>query len=316
MADAVSPSGAGSDTLAPIATTSPVVDAPSFEGTKHKLKISGQEKELDYAEMKRLAEKAGGADEVFRTSAEDRKWRAENEKELAKLKRLKDPALTREEFFELMGDNAYRLSEEAMITQMEWDALSPEQQRMMQLEWERDQLAREKAEREETVAKQTKTQQRADAVAFVDNILADAITAAKADGIPVDSLPGIAEEVIDRMLAFLENVEEEEKQGRTVAHSFNPKDAIKMIHQEKEAALKALIGKMEPKELKKLLSKEQQQALRSEQISNIWTPTPPAANKPESKSLFDAPTPSVQRGNVRMKTKDAFDILEKQLAGA
>jgi hypothetical protein len=111
-------------------TPAPAPAAPE----RHKLKVNGQEREYTIDELKTMAAKAGGADEMFRQSAAMRKEKQELEEKLKK-----DPYffVKHPEY----GPSIRKAVEDAIYEEIDMQKLSPAERRVKELE-------REKAERE------------------------------------------------------------------------------------------------------------------------------------------------------------------------
>ena len=98
---------------------------------KHKLKINGQEREVTIDEMRRMAEKAGGADEMFRQSAAMRK---EGQELAEKLRKDPNYFVKHPEY----GPSIRKAVEDAIYEEIDMAKLTPEQRRIKELEREKE----------------------------------------------------------------------------------------------------------------------------------------------------------------------------------
>lgn len=291
---------------------------PNFKGTKHRYKASGKEYEVDYDKLLERASKAHGADERF---SQAKKLEEETK---ARLARLKDPQVEDfQELIDLVGyEKAVKWARTLVWDEIQWEEL-PEAERRARLAEKKAQEAEEKlTKREKEEAEQRKQALEAQAVEAVDREIAAALEEARKEGIDPDDFPELVEYTVDTLMAYLEQLEEDEAQGRPVRGAPpKPIDVIKDYRGRFEKNATSYLTKIPAERLRSMLTKEQLSALRQAEIDDLYAPIPSGtrsrskeADKPISP--FDSKSNGSEgRSQRRMKSDDWFKAMDRRFGG-
>lgn len=291
-------------------------DAPEeivdpFKGTKHKIKSKGKEVELDYDELRKRAEKADGADQIFQEQAQVRKQLKEMESKLGKLSAADQDNFL--EMVEIIGwEKAQKFANTLVKKQIEWEELSDhEQQRILkdqEAEEAKAELAKLKGKEQDANAQRD----RSIAMDLIDKEVGEALAYAKENGLSIAEAPRFAEKVVDELLAYLEFCEAEEKAGREVrTPPPTAVDVAKMLQSRKTEGTQSFLKKLDAKSLRSMLSPEQLKELRQSEIDDLYTPIPRNASKRQVTD--ESINPFQSKKEEPRGTNDWFAAMDKAL---
>lgn len=146
-----------------------------LETTKHKVKINGEEKEIDYATLRRDYQIKAAADKKFKDAAEARK-KAEDIMELLR----KDPkkALSHPD----IGIDLTEFAENIIVEHLEQASMTPEQKELSELRRFKEQQEKAAAEK---AAQEAESQEDAEVQALVEQFESEAPDALVSAGLPI-----------------------------------------------------------------------------------------------------------------------------------
>jgi hypothetical protein len=293
--------------------------SPNFKGTKHRYKAMGKEYEVEYDKLIERASKAHGAEERF---SQAKKLEEETK---ARLSRLKDPSNEDwQELIELIGyDKAVKWARNLVWDEIQWEELPEAERRARLAEKKAQDVERKLSEREKAEAEARKQALEADAVEAVDREISEALEEARKEGIDPDDFPELVEYTVDTLMAYLEQLEEDERAGRQPRGA--PPKPIDVIRQYKERFDKnatSYLKKIPAERLRSMLTPEQLSALRQAEIDDLYAPIPSGtrgrskdADKPLS-PIFDEKQPGTRgRSERRMKSDDWFKAMDRRFGG-
>lgn len=182
--------GSSADTVAP-----PKDETPSYKGTKHKLKIYNQEREVDYDDLLGLAQKGEAADIKFQEAS---KLMKEVESFRSNpFAALKESGATKQQ----IADFAAKILEE----QLQYDGLSESEKRALQLEEENKSYKQklEEQEKARTEYEQKIAEQRA--VQEIDTQLEKVLS-----NLGRKPTPKLVARIAEQMLAHLDSTDGQE----------------------------------------------------------------------------------------------------------
>ncbi len=256
-APAVKPT-APANTNASEAPAKPANDNATPAEPRYKVRVRGQERELSMAELTKLAEKGGGAEEVYREAAQLRKRISEDPlgtiAELKGDKSTAGKALVRS----LLADpDVRRVLEQEIVAHYEYEGLPEDERRRV----DEDRQVRAKAQRADEYERQIKAQQVEQRTAHYQRHLSTVFTRElTALGVPVDSDSlGWMAFYTERALETQENVTPAQLAERVKAKVGPRQPDIKTMTAE---------------QLEALLSEEQRAGLRARDVERLKAATP------------------------------------------
>lgn len=228
--------------------------SPNFKGTKHKVKIDGREMEVDYDELVSDYQARKSSMQRFN---EAQKLANEAKEKLSKAEQF-EKALEQGDIKwleqKLGKAKAKEVMENYLIEQLEYEQLSPEAKRALELEEENKRL-KQKQEDDEKSAKQ-KAKEDADrkAHAQLDNEIKEALK-----GLGRKPTPTMALRIVDEMI-----IAREGKKGEISAKDASVR-AIKRIHGD----IKEYLPGLSAEELRQVIPQEVIDALREDEIKRV-----------------------------------------------
>jgi len=247
-ATAIPASGKAPASIADSATT------PDFKATKHKLKIDGQDMELDYDDLVRRAQKSTAADKRF----QEAKRLHDEASKVRESSQSVEAALAKGDLSYLVNklgpQKAKEVFENFLIEQMEYDQLPPAEKRARELQRRLDDNEAERKAETEDRTKEARALATQKAMADLD---ADISEALKADG--KKPTPRLVLRILDELEAPVN------ARGQKITASQAKEKAIEGIHRD--------IGEYLPgvpvDVLIKILPKEVLQKLREYEVEQV-----------------------------------------------
>ena len=286
-ADAGSDAGGishGSET--PASTTVEGHDGPSahsFKGTKHKVKIDGAEREVDYDDLLR--------DYQTREAAHKR-WREANELETKRKQReelaKKDPAA----YLKELGHDPEEFATELLLKKIEWQEMTAEQREAVVAKRERDELKRQLEEKTALERKEALETAQSEALAEIDTDIAEALKSAGQK-----PTPRLVARLAETMLAHLEG-------GKQVKAT----EVYGNVRQEYLADIVEFLTEMPVEEARKLLPKKFLDGLRRANVDETLS------RQPIPGTRRDRPAEAPRKPEKATTTDDFFSKLEKRFA--
>lgn len=263
--------------------------APSFTGTKHKVKIDESELEVDYDELVRGYQKGRSANERFQRASEMQKAVQ------TFVERAKQGDLDWLEDLGVGEEKARQWAEKRLLKHIEWEQMSPEQKELVKVRREKEALEREREE-----ARQSYEQQQAQAAekqAFLE--IDDEISAAvKALG--KRATPRLVRRIAEQMMAGLS-----QEDGQRLPADRAAKAAFSGLVTDAES----LLSEMSPAEVLAILDRAGKRDLVRREFVNEAVAQAPMSRPQAKTATSDRP------GKLkRMTTDEWFNRLEKRVS--
>ena len=242
-------------------------DAVKEAAKKYKLKIEGQELEVDESELLKGYSMTKAANLRFEKAAEEKR-RAEQERQEAI--KLRD-AMKANPFdvMKELGLDPRKVSEEFLIKQLEYEAMSPEAKKAMELEQKlkayEEKEARVKAEAEEK-AKKEEEETRAKEIAEMSQKIAKDYEVQFLDALEASKLPKTA--------AMVAKIAEKMDIALSQGYELPVKHAVKLVEKDLIQYKKSLIEGMSADELAEFLGDEPIKKLRKRDVEKVKNPVP------------------------------------------
>lgn len=298
---------------------------PDFSATKHRLKVNDVEEELSYEELKARAQKASAADRRFEQAAA-------KERRLGKLiEQAKKGDLTWLE--NLIGEEAaVQWAENRLGRVIDWNKKTPEEQRAIKAERERDEKARLLAERE---AEDARRQRHIEVIREAKALDAEMNEAFKKLGQPVN--PYLIKWAAEQMEAAMPDEDDEDQEYEPMSAEAALSAATRRVGRDvvnilprlpKEQRLqlapmlvKAMMEGIDIGELRAVLPRDFLDALRKANLKDAEDQDPLRAGRanPDASATRRDPT-SIEMGKPRSKsrivastTDEYFKLMEESL---
>jgi hypothetical protein len=255
---------------------------PDFRGTKHRVKIEGQEREVDYDELI--------ADYQLKQASHKRLQEASSKEKQAQqvLKALEEGDISY--VTQKVGKaKAKELFENFLIEQMEYEQLSPAEKRAIELEREAEALKREKAERENADKEKEKVALMEKAHRELDLEVGEALKE-----LGRKPTPRLVIRVIDEMIARMD------AKGQAVT----AKDATKYAQKGILEDIREYLPQLNSQELREILGKDILRKLNEEDVSRVMDDASRRRVKPQGQR---EPEPK-----KKLSTDDWFKEREKR----
>ena len=240
---------------------------------KYKVTVDGSELEVDIDELRSSYSHVKASNDRFSKAAQEKKEAAALRQEAESLKaRMKsDPWSVMQE----LGLDPRTTSEEYLIKKLEFDALTPEQKKIMELEQknksyeEKEALTKKEREEAEKAAKDAKDAEviASKSAEFIKEYEAAFLEALKPSSLPKNHL-------------MVAKVAEKMRIAADQGWEMSPKQAVKVLEQEVIAAKKALIDSLSPDELAAFLGDENLKKVRKRDVEKLKNPIPQVDNAP------------------------------------
>lgn len=240
---------------------------------KYKVTVDGTEQEVDIDELRSSYSHVKASNERFSKAAQAKKEAESLRQEAENLKaRMKsDPWSVMEE----LGLDPRTTSEEYLIKKLEFDALTPEQKKIMELEQknksyeEKEALTKKEREEAEKAEKDAKDAEiiAAKSAEFVKEYEATFLEALQKSTLPKNHL-------------MVSKVAEKMRIAADQGWEMSPKQAVKVLEREVAAAKKALIDSLSPDELAEFLGDENLKKVRKRDVDKLRNPIPQVDNTP------------------------------------
>jgi hypothetical protein len=276
---------AGEEQNAPESTPEP----SESKSSKHKIKVDGEEIVVDIEsqldELLAAYSKVKASNKRFEEAAIERKRASEEKAKVEELKnKMKsDPWAILSE----LGTDPRKMAEDYLIKQLEFDSLTPEQKKALDLEaklkeYEDREASAKKAEEERAKAEEDeKNKKEIERLSheYAKQYEAEFLEALSATKLPRS--PALVKSVAEKMHTALE-------QG----YELSVKQAVKIVEREIMDYKKALIKDMDPDMLADFLEEDGLKKVRQRDVKNLKNPTPKKDDKAKETEdkKEDAPT--------------------------
>jgi hypothetical protein len=260
-------------------------DPEPWKKIKHKIKVDGQEAELDYDEIVRRAQKATGAEKRMQEAAQYRKT-------LEQSWNASDPS----HFFKAKNLNPEEWAEQLLLEKMKREAMTPAEKKAFEKE-QADKADRSKKDQEleelRANQKQLITQQ---VVAKLDGEIVDAFKA-------IDMKPN---PLIVKRMAEIMDMHMDAHDGEMMPAKQALEQALGYRKTDSEEYLQSLTAE----QLRTLLPKKLLDELRRQDVELVRSQSPMRSK--ESKGTSQPSTPKAQK---RLSTEEFFKAMEAKLSG-
>ena len=289
--------------------TPPAPENP-YKGTKHKFKANGKEIEVDYDDLLSKASLAEGANQKFQ---EAKVMRKELEDKLGRLSNAEADNL--DEIIETLGiDKVLKIANTISEKELYWNQLSEEEREDLLYRQKADAALNELEALKGKERQAAQQQAQIEAYNVINDEIGEALALAKAEGVPLADLPEIAEGIVDEMLAFLEFMEREEKEGRKLTSPPpSAKDVVKKLQSKYEERSGTYLKKLNAKQLKSMLSPEQLADLRKEEIDGLYGSNSPRRTSQQADEVIKPFSNQDENQSKPRKSDDWFKQMDKKL---
>lgn len=281
-------------------------ETPNFKGTKHRVKIDQEEREVDYDELISDYQTKQASNRRFQQAAEMMKELGATKAEIDAFK--KDPV----EALRRAGVNPRDWAEKLLLEEIEYEQMSPAEKRAIAAEQKAKELEEKLSAREKAEKQQAARQAEAKAVQEIDQEIGAALKELGRRPTP-RLVARIAESLIADFEASLEplrarfgdNVPDE---AFGSVKRMSAGDAVKRVQQEYAKDIAEYLGSLGIEEARKILPKELLDGLRQHEVDAVLSQDPMRSRK-------TAPTesPRVKREKAkRMSSDDFFKLKEKK----
>lgn len=260
---------------------------------KYKVKIEGQELEVDESELLKGYSMAKSANERFMKAAEEKKRAEAERQEAIKLRdAMKDNPF---EVMKALGIDPRKVSEDYLIKQLEYEALSPEAKKAMELEQKlkayEEKEAKATAEAEERARQEKEEKETAEIKAMSEKAAKEyEVQFLEAlEGSKLPKTPQMVAKIAEKMYDAME-------QG----YELPVKHAVKLVEKDLLMVKKALMETMSPDELAEFLGEDHIKKLRKRDVEKLKNPIP------QEKKSEEAPKPIEKKQEY--KSFSAFDL--------
>ena len=319
MSEAVTTAGAPTPTPSQAPASSPGVTAaaptgaptevPSYKGTKHRVKIGGQEKEIDYDDLVTDYQTRQSADAKFREAAKVMREAGATKAEIAAFK--KNPIAALKE----AGANPTQIrqfAEDYLLDHLEYEQLDPAERRAREAEDRAKKAEDETGKFKKSQEAQLRAQRETKAVQEIDDEIGEALKALGRKPTP-RLIARVAEQLIADFEAKLAPLSAEygddvpddvmERMGRMPAG-----DAVKRVQQEYVQDIVEFLGSMSAAEARKILPKNFLDGLRQADVDDVLSQDPVGSRKPRNTEA----APARREKSKRMSSDSFFKNLDKK----
>ncbi len=282
-------------------TEAPISDAPAAENqptaaqiAKHKAKIYGEEREYTTDELIKLAQKAAGSDERFRSAAERDKARD------AWLKHIKNNP---DALFEDLELNADEWAEKRLLKKLQLETMNGDQRRAYEAEQQLAKLREEAEKAKEEAANSKKSLEEREYEAlrskYAEEIDTGLVDAFKSTG--KTATPRRIARVVEQMIAHAETHGEVLSVGQ----------ALERAESEIKTDISEILAAMSPEELAEVLPRGSRDGLRKQDLEELKRQNP-LRQRNDAQAATNAQPQKGKR--FRGSTDDFFTKLEKKYA--
>ena len=262
--------------------------------TKYKAKIYGDEREYTIDELTKLAQKAAGADERFRSAAERDKARE------AWLKAIKNNP---DAIFEDLELNADEWAEKRLLKKLQLETMNGDQRRAYEAEQQLAQMRDKAAKAEEDAANSKKSLEEREYEAlrskYAEEIDTGLVDAFKSTG--KTATPRRIARVVEQMIAHAETHGEVLSVGQ----------ALERAESEIKSDISEILAAMSPEELAEILPRGSRDGLRKQDLDELKRQNP-LRQRNDAQAATNAQPQKGKR--FRGSTDDFFSKLEKKYA--
>ena len=262
-----------------------VSEAPSFSGSKHRIKVNGQEREVSYEDLLAGYQLREASDAKFREAKKLAEEAGLTKKELAEF--TKDPW----SFARKNGLNPFELAENLLLSKMEYESLSDDAKARLKAERE---MAKYKGELEERTAKERAAAEAAQAehaVAEIDSEIGEALKA-----LGRKPTPRLIARIAETMLAHLDSRDGERPKAS---------DILRKVDSEYLTDLQEYFEHLPAERLSEALPQKVRDAIRRADVDRVKSQDPVGSRR---QAQQDRPRQKAQR----MGTDDFFKKLDKR----
>lgn len=275
---------------------------PDFRKLKHKVRVEDKDDEVDYDELVRGYQKARASDQRFQT---------------AKQMMREVEAFKKDPFAALKSagvDKAQikQMAEQLLLEEIEWEALSPAEQRAIKAEHEAKSVKEELEKR--TKAEKAKEREAAEtqAVAEIDEEIGQALKAMGRRPTP-RLVARITETLIadyERQLQALraEHGEELPEDAYSRLQRMPADRAVKHVQREYVSDIAEYLASLPIDEVRKVLPKELLDGLRQADVAQVLAQDPAGSRKPKA----EQPPRQSREKAKRMSSDEYFKKLEEK----
>lgn len=255
--------------------------AINFKGTKHKVKLDGQELDVDYDELITSYQKRQVSDKRFQEA-----------QALAKQAQQIQQAVQSGDMNALVNmigpDKAREMFEDYLIQQMEWDNLPAEQKRLYQLEHENKMLMSEKERAKQEHEERQKQEESLKAQQQIDQEVSEALQA-----MGRKPTPRLVIRIVDEMLA---------RMGRQ--EGFSAKKAAELAMKGIQFDVAEYLPQLNDDELFKVIPKEILERIRKRELNQ-------ALDERGSRRV-KAPNQDLRKPKKTFNIEEKFKEIEKK----
>lgn len=272
--------------------------SPSGEAVQQprrfKLKVRGEERELDEEEVVTAAQRFLGGDDKFKEAAKLRKEAEQIQKDL----KSGDLKTSRAALQKAMGNDKLRaLAIELLEEELREQSLTPEQRRVREAERKAQELEAKLKERDEAEAQARLEQQAAALTPHLDKEISDAVSASN-----LPKTPALLREIVKRRLEGLE-------EGHRIPFSVIVKEIEREQMEYGRSTFTAL--KDAPEKLVALLGEDLAQAVHKYYTGKLSKTTTVRNVASQAKPLSPAPRPTEEDDSNGISIEEFRERMEK-----
>ena len=282
---------------------------PSFKGTKHRVKIGGEEREVDYDELVTDYQTRQAADAKFRDAARLMKEAGATKAEIEAFK--KNPIAALKD----AGADAAQIrafAEQYLLEHIEYESLDPAERRAREAEEKAKRLEADLEKTKRAEKEQRRQQEEAKAVQEIDDEIGQALKAMGRKPTP-RLIARVAESLIADYEAKLEPLHRQygdeipdDVLGRL---SRMPADAaVKRVQQEYMQDIAEFLGSLSIEDAKKYLPKQMLDGLRQAEVNAVLSQDPTGSRKPRNTDAAPRKSEKVKR----MSSDSFFKNMDKK----
>lgn len=291
---------------APTSTQSASTDAPpavpSFKGTKHRVKIGGEEKEVDYDDLVTDYQTRQAADVKFREAARLMKEAGATKAEIEAFK--KNPIAALKE----AGANPAQIrqfAEEYLLEHLEYEQLDPAERKAREAEARAKKAEEEASKYKKAEEERTRAAREYQAAKEIDEEIGSALKAMGRKPTP-RLIARVAESLIADFEAKMARAstqygDELPDDILDRLERMPASEAVKRVQQEYAQDIAEYLSSLPVSEIRKVLPKEILDGLRKADIDDVLSQDPVGSRKPRNQEAAPA-----KREKVKRMSSDSF----------
>lgn len=268
---------------APPQNAEPKQPAPTFKGTKHKVRIEGQEFDVDYDDLVSGYQKAQASTKRFQEAS---KIYQESKPVVEALEKGDIKFLVNK----LGPDRARQLFEDYLVEQLEYEQLSPAEKKAIEAERRAKELEQQLEDRNKQDADRAKQQTLSKAHEEVDRQVSEAL-----EKLGKKPTPRLVVRIVDEMISDMTHGDDSFDADKA------SRRAIRSVHQD----ISEFLGDMSAADAIQVLPPQLLKAIREHEVSQVMDQKSKIRVKPDKQQ--NEPT-----GNKARTVTDAFKNIEKR----